>query len=470
MDTVWRSETLKIRTRILWISCVAVLAASLLGDAVIWILAGKSFREEAFAKAYQTAYVYAEDLIQTFNADETFADNPVFLDYYFKTNWDDFNILAQTQNLYGGGEEWKEIYNHTVFTEEILCNMEYQGNGYMEYCNLSWSGRNYIVFRRLAGNNLFFYRIEDISYVKEKMEWLTVCMMSIICVVTAVAVLLLSAILKHVLKPLQELNETTEHMARGYYDQRVHVRGKDEVGQLGENFNRMAEAVEARTRSLEESEKKKTLFMGNLTHELKTPMTAITGYAQTLLSVKLSEAQQEEALLYIYEECTRLERLSKKMMKLLELETDSGLIFEDTPVEQIFAAAEKACGVILREKELTLEVSQHGEIFSMDADLMTDVLVNLIDNAVKASGRGGKIMLKADKNVIEVQDFGCGIPEEEKEKILEPFYMIDKSRSRKSGGAGLGLALAAMIVKSHGAQLQIESEPGKGTRMILQFV
>ncbi|MBD5556954.1 MAG: HAMP domain-containing histidine kinase [Roseburia sp.] len=461
---------MKIRTRIIWISCAAVLAATLFGDAVIWILAGRSFREEAFAKAYQNAYVYAEDLIQTFDADQTLADNPIYLDYYFKTNWDDFNILIRVKNQYSSEDEWQEIYNHTVFTEEFLRDMEYQSNENMEYCNLDWSGRRYIVFRRPVGGNLCFFRIEDVSYVREKMEWLTVCMLSIIFVVTAVTVLLLSVILKHVLKPLQELNETTEYMARGYYDQRVHVRSKDEVGQLGESFNKMAEAVEARTRSMEESEKKKTLFMGNLTHELKTPMTAITGYAQTLLSVKLSEEQQEEALMYIYEECTRLERLSKKMMKLLELETESGLIFADTPVEQVFAAAEKSCGVILRDKEITLEISQHGEIFPMDADLMTDVLVNLIDNAVKASERGGTIVLKADKNVIEVQDFGCGIPEEEQEKILEPFYMIDKSRSRKSGGAGLGLALTAMIVKSHGAQLKIESEPGKGTRMILQFV
>ena len=228
--------------------------------------------------------------------------------------------------------------------------------------------------------------------------------------------------------------------------------------------------MEARTHSLEESEKKKTLFMGNLTHELKTPMTAITGYAQTLLSAKLSEEQQQEALMYIYEECTRLERLSKKMMKLLELEADDGLAFEDITVESVFAAAKRACGVILGEKQISLKIVQHGEVFPMDADLMTDVLVNLIDNAVKASRQGGEIILKAGENFIEVQDFGCGIPKEEQEKIIEPFYMIDKSRSRKSGGAGLGLALAALIIKRHGARLEIKSEPGKGTRMILQFV
>lgn len=106
----------------------------------------------------------------------------------------------------------------------------------------------------------------------------------------------------------------------------------------------------------------------------------------------------------------------------------------------------------------------------MDADLFTEVLINLIDNARKASRRGDRILLSAAGNTICVRDFGTGIPEEEREKILEPFYMIDKSRSRKSGGTGLGLAITAMILKRHNCSIRIESEMGQGTRMILQFV
>lgn len=459
---------MKIRTRIIWISCAAVLAASLFGDAVIWILAGRSFRDEAFIKAYQNSYVYAENLIQMMNENQA-ADDEIFLNYYLKTQWDDYNILIRNTNQ---GEEAQsvEIYNHTVISAEQLKEVENRAYQDWDYSYLDWEGKHYIVFQKLVESDLVFYRIEDISYVWDKMEWLTICMLLIMLAVTAVTVFALSGILKRILLPLQELNETTKHMAEGSYDRRFHVLRQDEIGQLGESFNKMAEAVEVRTHSLEESEKKKTLFMGNLTHELKTPMTAITGYAQTLLAAKLSEEQQQEALMYIYEECTRLERLSKKMMKLLELEMDDGLAFAEIPVESVFAAAERSCGVILREKQISLKVVQHGEIFPMDADLMTDVLVNLIDNAAKASRPGGEIILKAYENFIEVQDFGCGIPKEEQGKILEPFYMIDKSRSRKNGGSGLGLALTAMIVRRHGALLEIKSEPGKGTRMILQFV
>lgn len=231
----------------------------------------------------------------------------------------------------------------------------------------------------------------------------------------------------------------------------------------------MAEAVETRTHSLEESEYKKTLFMGNLTHELKTPMTAISGYAQTLLTMKLPDEEKEEALSYIYSECGRLERLSRKMMKLLELDQNTELTMTDHSARELFDAAIQSCQVLLDEKQIRLEVEEHGEVFQMDLDLMTDVVINLIDNAVKASEPGSRIWLRASGHQIEVRDSGSGIPEEELNKILEPFYMVDKSRSRKKGGAGLGLALVQLIVERHHGSMQIESHVGEGTRMILQF-
>ena len=105
------------------------------------------------------------------------------------------------------------------------------------------------------------------------------------------------------------------------------------------------------------------------------------------------------------------------MMKLLELDQEDSLVFTDMPVSRLFEAAEKSSEVILKDKQMTLECMEHGEHFSMDLDLMTDVLINLIDNGVKASDCGGKIVLRAYDNIIEVQDFGQGIPAEEQEKI-----------------------------------------------------
>lgn len=463
---------MKLRTKILWISCMALLAASLLGDVLILSITGKSLKNEATIRAYQNFYEMTGELEQGLLQKMDAEAKPLYLEHYFKKLKDDYSICF----LWSGNTEEangiRQIYNHTALSAEELSQLsfKYYEGGDITCADYSRGNTDYVVFYKNIQSEIDVYRVASMDEAQNNVRRLTGYVLAITFGVAGLTTGILFIILRHILQPLQELNETTKRLAEGNYDQRVVVRRKDEIGQLEESFNKMAEAVEMSTRSLEASERQKTLFMGNLTHELKTPMTAISGYAQTLLSTKLSRENQEAALLYIYEECGRLERLSKKMMKLLELDQEDSLVFTDMPVSRLFEAAEKSCEVILKDKQMTLECMEHGEHFSMDLDLMTDVLINLIDNGVKASDCGGKIVLRAYDNIIEVQDFGQGIPAEEQEKIMEPFYMVDKSRSRKSGGAGLGLALTAMIAKQHNISIQIDSKEGNGTRIILQFV
>lgn len=463
---------MKLRTKILWISCMALLAASLLGDVLILSITGKSLKNEATIRAYQNFYEMTGELEQGLLQKMDAEAKPLYLEHYFKKLKDDYSICF----LWSGNTEEangiRQIYNHTALSVEELSQLsfKYYEGGAITCADYSRGNTDYVVFHKNIQSEIDVYRVASMDEAQNNVRRLTGYVLAITFGVAGLTTGILFIILRHILQPLQELNETTKRLAEGNYDQRVVVRRKDEIGQLEESFNKMAEAVEMSTRSLEASERQKTLFMGNLTHELKTPMTAISGYAQTLLSTKLSRENREAALLYIYEECGRLERLSKKMMKLLELDQEDSLVFTDTPVNCLFEAAEKSCEVILKDKQMTLECMEHGEHFSMDLDLMTDVLINLIDNGVKASDCGGKIVLRAYDNIIEVQDFGQGIPAEEQEKIMEPFYMVDKSRSRKSGGAGLGLALTAMIAKQHNISIQIDSKEGNGTRIILQFV
>ena len=334
-------------------------------------------------------------------------------------------------------------------------------------CN--YEGRNYTIFRVVIDDAMLLYKIHDVTYVQEKMLKLMTLMIGITFFILFMAVLILRLILKKELRPLQELNENAKNIAEGFYHQRIVVNRKDEVGQLGENFNKMAEAVEVRTNRLRESEQRKTIFMGDLTHELKTPMTAISGYAQTLLSARISDEDREEALTYIIEQCRRLERLSRKMTNLLELGQNAELELEEVAIKKLFSSAAMSCEMILKNKKIALQIVEQGEYFIVDFDLMTDVLINLLDNAVKASEEGAKIVLRATDRCIEVQDFGRGIPKDEQNKILEPFYMVDKSRSRKNGGAGLGLALVSLILEKHNIKMSIVSELGEGSRFILKF-
>ena len=461
---------MKVRTKILLVSAIAVLLASLVGNGIIWRLDAQVRERDALLKVYRNCYQLKQKLTDYNKQEDRKISAQQYLSYFLKQQKDDYNVCYMIDDKvadpYGTAIE---IYNHTSLTAKELEADKYVSYEEMEYRIMRIDGRNYAVFRMNVALNCILYHLEDITYVERNMIRMAVYMLLITGSITGITILILMLLLRQLLKPLQTLNNTTRSMAEGHYDQRIEIIRKDEFGQLGDSFNKMAEAVETRTHSLEESEYKKTLFMGNLTHELKTPMTAISGYAQTLLTMKLPDEEKEEALSYIYSECGRLERLSRKMMKLLDLDQNTELTMTDHSARELFDAATQSCQVLLDEKQIRLEVEEHGEVFQMDLDLMTDVVINLIDNAVKASEPGSRIWLRASGHQIEVRDSGSGIPEEELNKILEPFYMVDKSRSRKKGGAGLGLALVQLIVERHHGNMQIESHVGEGTRMIIQF-
>ena len=461
---------MKIRTKIIGISSVAVLAATLLVSGIIWKILGKSQEEEAVMQAYQSCYFFMNDFEEALEKSGTDA---IGLEYFFKMSEYEDNERQENYNLcFRLGKEVEEIYNPTIFTLKNLLRYSYetyQDNGNISYTRIEHGEKTYLVFQREFQSQFLVFQITDITYVTEYKEQLAIILGVLSLGVVLLTVSILWASVRHMLLPLQKLNDSAKKIAEGVYDDRVDIKGKDEIGELGKSFNQMAQAVETKTQHLEESERRKTLFMGNLTHELKTPMTAISGYAQTLLTTKLEQEEQEEALLYIYEQCGRLERLSKKMMRLLEVDGEEALHYTNVSAKQLFEDAKKSCKILLEKKSMVLECVSHDEMYRVDYDLMLDVLINLIDNGVKASEEGSRIRLIASEDSIIVQDFGRGIPEEEKERILEPFYMIDKSRSRKCGGAGLGLSLAALIIKRHNMKMEIESEIGKGTSIHLQF-
>ena len=462
---------MKLQTWITWLCCMAVLIATIIVDVLVWNVERKNIMSEATSNALNEMYSLADAYNQTFERSQFTSNSDEVMDiqlqYFFKTRLDEYTICVR----YHDAEHGYFVYNHTVLSLDDVENNDYNSiaNETISYGTLHYQDSEYLICKYTTKNRLSIYHLTCIDYAKDKLRNLTMYMIVITFSVMVVMSIIVALILRHSLRSLKELNATAADIAKGNYDKRVNVRGKNEIATLGTTFNQMAEAVETRTKSLEESERQKTLFMGNLTHELKTPLAAISGYAQTLLTVRLDEADEAEALGYIDEECKRLERLSKKMLRLLELDTEQKLELHEIPVRQLFERTGRLCRKLLETKGVTLQYEEHGECFLVEEDLMTEVLVNLVDNANKASKQGDTIRLIANDHQILVQDTGCGIPEEEQKKILEPFYMIDKSRSRKNGGAGLGLALTALILKRHDVTLAIESEEGKGTTMILNF-
>lgn len=266
---------------------------------------------------------------------------------------------------------------------------------------------------------VYFYAVE-ITYIFEEGWKLAFLEITISMVASLVMAALLNFLIKRITKPLQAVNEAQRQL------------------------------------------------IGSMSHELKTPLTAIKGYSETLLHVKLSREQKEKALGYINRESKRLSRLSEKMMELTRLyEPECGIDLKDVSVESLFETVEESVRYKLQEKDMVLrkEGEIHGMKKTLDADLMTSFLINLVNNGIMASQPGSHIYLGADKHCLWVRDEGCGIPTQEVDKVRKAFYRVDKSRSRKSGNMGLGLALCEQIAFVHHGTMEIESQVGKGTKI-----
>ena len=311
--------------------------------------------------------------------------------------------------------------------------------------------------------------VRDISSIYDNIRHQILMFFIIYVVVTAVTINIIFWVTKRLLRPLNELQRTAASISEGDLRRRVRVRSGDEVGKMAEVFNKMADQVERQVEELEEVSERRKQLLGSLTHELKTPMTSIIGYSDTLLHVKISEEQQKKALEHINEECKRLERLSGKMMNLIGMYNNESIHFEEYPVQELLNRVEVLERYHVAENGMYLNLSCSMGTLPMDVDLMESLLVNLIDNAIKASREGDTIDVFAVNDSITVRDWGKGIPPEEIPKITEAFYMIDKSRSRKAGGVGLGLALCKQIAALHHGHLEIESWLDDGTSISVVF-
>ena len=248
---------------------------------------------------------------------------------------------------------------------------------------------------------------------------------------------------------------------------RIAIRGRDELAELATDFNSMADAIEANIGELHERAERQQAFINDMSHEMKTPVTSILLNAEMLLGRRVAPEVFSNALERIYDQGKWLERLSQKLMTLVMLQGEIEL--REESVAELFEAVKGTTEGVLQEKKMELVTDCGMDTLPMDFDLMRSALANLVENAKRASSEGQAITLAAHGNVIEVIDHGKGIPVEEIARITEPFYMVDRSRSKLNGGSGLGLALVQRIVEAHGAKLAIESAENVGTTMRIVF-
>lgn len=311
------------------------------------------------------------------------------------------------------------------------------------------------------------YVVEDITGVYESITRMVWRFALIGGVGILLGFVLIGLLVRRSMQPLAVLKTAAGRIAAGGYGERATVLSKDEVGALANDFNRMAESVENHIGDLTETAERQRLFIGGVTHEFKTPLTTVILNADTLQNACMDEEERQTALSYIESQCKWLERMTQKLLKLITLKQDIEL--KPSSVPQLFERVEESMAETLRQRDTRLISECKLNTLSMDADLMQSVLINLVDNASKASAPGQAVTMRAYDDVIEVSDNGIGIPESELARITEPFYVVDKSRSKKLGGSGLGLALVKEIISAHGAELEIDSGVGIGTIIWIQF-
>jgi len=284
----------------------------------------------------------------------------------------------------------------------------------------------------------------------------------------AVIALLLGIFLSRTItRPIRELTRATHAVSEGDLTQQVSIRSKDELGELGNAFNKMSS-------ELSRSVNTRKQMTADIAHELRTPLSLILGHAEAVHDGVLPPTKENFEI--IREEAERLEHLVDDL-RTLSLADAGELSISLQSVEpgRLLQEVASLYQIHAQKKNITLDLDIDSPLPTLEVDpgRMTQVLTNILDNAMRHTPETGHITLSAkhiDNNVeLAIQDSGPGLSAEDAERIFERFYRADASRQRQDGGSGLGLAIAKSIVQAHNGQLSAESESGKGLRIIIRL-
>ncbi|MFD1952790.1 sensor histidine kinase [Paenibacillus thailandensis] len=270
-------------------------------------------------------------------------------------------------------------------------------------------------------------------------------------------------------RPLIGMKEAMERIARGEFDIDLKwTRRKDEIGDLARSFDNMA-------REIKQMEEMRQSFVSNVSHEIQSPLTTISGFSKTLQRPDIPEETRQRYLRIIHNESERLSRLSDSLLQLASLDS------EHHPFERTrFDLAEQLREVVLAcephwsAKKLNVKLRLHGEVIVYaDADQLNQVWLNLVGNSIKFTPEGGSIELAVksagERVAVTVSDTGSGIRPEDRERIFERFYKGDQSRDKKVPGSGLGLAIVKKIVTLHGGTVQARPRASGGTEVTVSI-
>lgn len=308
-------------------------------------------------------------------------------------------------------------------------------------------GKSYALFVMLKSNELWMQSNKEVNT-----ELVTVFLIGSSLVLAAA---------RFIVKPLLRLRDAAGRMAQGHFDVQLRTNRKDEIGQLNASFNEMAQELAKLDRMRRE-------FVANVSHEIQSPLTSISGFAKALKQKRMSEESQMYYLTIIEEESDRLSRISQNLLRLSSLQHDphpvqSAAFRLDEQLRKVVIALEPQWS----GKEIAVELDLDPVTVHADEDQLGQVWTNLLGNGIKFTPVRGRISIRAYADgrsaIVRITDNGIGTPEDQRTDIFKPFHKADKARDRSVSGSGLGLSIAKQIVDMHEGEIRADGGPGGGS-------
>ena len=380
-------------------------------------------------------------------------------------------LLMENIQVHIKKEDGTVLFSNTSFPEqEIEAEAETEG---MARRLVNYEGNYYIqVKSRVTVEDMeyqavLFHDVTDLFVKREEEIQIYHRFLILFLILDGLVSLILAGC---IVRPIKKISRSAGRIAGGDLDHRIRIRGGAEISPLGSDFNCMADSLAGKIQELEDAAKRQEEFIGSFAHELKTPLTSIIGYADLLRSNRQTEEQQFLCANYIFKEGKRLETLSFRLLDLIVLEKSELHLCKINAVD-FLQEIQGMLMPVMESKGKKLVVSAEDGTLRGEPELLHSVFINLADNAAKSAATEIVLKGKALENEYEIVvcDNGQGIPEEELVRITEAFYMVDKSRSRRQGGAGLGLAICQKILDLHEAAMNFESRQGEGTWVKIRF-
>ena len=348
----------------------------------------------------------------------------------------------------------------TALGGKTVFRSDYNGEAFLSSCAIPISRQGSIT----GAVYLLERDVERADIILDTQSQIRVISVMVILIVVALALVFSSTIIRRI----QELAISMRIVAAGDYSHRLHTAGRDELSDLGREFNLLTER-------LDDTERQRRRFVSDASHELKTPLASIRLLSDSIVQNENMDADTvREFVTDIGNEAERLQRTTEKLLDLSRLDDDIQVMPEPVDMKQVAVDAMVLLRPLADERQVRIRCDlADGCVVMATVDDMFHIIFNLIENAIKYNVTGGSVFLslRGDEDEIKftVEDTGIGIPEEDRYNIFTRFYRVDKARSREAGGSGLGLSIVHDAVKAHGGSIMVGENKPQGSRFTVSF-